>query len=107
MFLNGRRTSHGDYDQALDGYLESGRSLDEIGAHCKGYNQHSVGLCMIGIDEFTESQMRNVLQKTKELLKHYGLDPEAVYGHYELDDGKTCPNLDMDEFRAQLWEMMR
>ncbi|WP_304086439.1 N-acetylmuramoyl-L-alanine amidase [Maridesulfovibrio ferrireducens] len=105
VILNGHPTSHGDYDPTLDGFIESGRSLEVVGAHCKGYNSRSVGLCLIGKDFFTDMQMEVLYQKLAELLKLYGLDPDAIYGHYEMDDHKTCPNLDMDEVRARLWEM--
>ncbi len=106
VILNGRRTSHGEYNPAEDGLLESGRALDEIGAHCKGYNSRSVGICLIGKEDFTEAQMNGLIQNLANLLRHFNLDANAVYGHYELDDHKTCPNLDMDEIRDRLWEFM-
>ncbi|ACS80189.1 N-acetylmuramyl-L-alanine amidase, negative regulator of AmpC, AmpD [Maridesulfovibrio salexigens DSM 2638] len=105
VILNGLRTSHGEYDPTIDGLLESGRPLDEIGAHCKGYNSRSVGICMIGRDHFTESQHEALVRNLMDLLRHFKLDPDAVYGHYELDDHKTCPNMDMDLIREKLWEM--
>lgn len=36
----------------LDGTIEAGRSISEIGAHCKGKNSHSIGIVYVGgIDE--------------------------------------------------------
>lgn len=36
----------------LDGRLEKGREIDLPGAHCKGWNERSIGLCYIGgLDE--------------------------------------------------------
>ena len=32
----------------LDGTIEAGRPLTIAGAHCVGYNDHSVGICYIG-----------------------------------------------------------
>ena len=32
----------------LDGRLEKGREIDLAGAHCKGWNERSVGICYIG-----------------------------------------------------------
>ena len=32
----------------LDGTIEAGRDLETIGAHCKGHNQNSIGICYIG-----------------------------------------------------------
>lgn len=37
----------------LDGTIENGRPLAQIGAHCKGYNENSIGICLIGRREFT------------------------------------------------------
>jgi len=40
----------------LDGSVRVGRSLEEIGAHVQGSNAHSIGICMIGTDKFTQAQ---------------------------------------------------
>ena len=32
----------------IDGTIEPGRPLDQIGAHCKGHNQNTVGICYVG-----------------------------------------------------------
>jgi N-acetylmuramoyl-L-alanine amidase len=40
----------------LDGVIESGRSLEEVGAHVQGNNSNSIGICMIGTDQFTTEQ---------------------------------------------------
>lgn len=32
----------------LDGTIEQGRPLEMTGAHCKGHNAHSIGICYIG-----------------------------------------------------------
>jgi N-acetylmuramoyl-L-alanine amidase len=38
----------------VDGKLETGRALEEVGAHVQGNNANSVGTCMAGTDKFTE-----------------------------------------------------
>lgn len=105
VILNGHPTSHGDYNPQLDGLLESGRPLDQVGAHVRGHNRRSVGICLIGKDEFTEAQDATLMRTLSDLLRTFNLDPDAVYGHYELDDHKTCPNMDMQVIRDRLWEM--
>lgn len=36
----------------LDGTIEAGRSISEVGAHCKGKNYHSIGVVYVGgLDE--------------------------------------------------------
>jgi hypothetical protein len=32
----------------LDGTIEQGRELEAVGAHTKGHNAHSIGICYIG-----------------------------------------------------------
>lgn len=32
----------------LDGTVEAGRSIEQIGAHCKGHNAHTVGVVYVG-----------------------------------------------------------
>ena len=31
-----------------DGSIHTGRPLEMVGAHCKGHNAHSIGICYIG-----------------------------------------------------------
>jgi hypothetical protein len=31
-----------------DGSIEPGRPLQQAGAHCRGYNRHSIGICYEG-----------------------------------------------------------
>lgn len=79
----------------LDGTIHQGRAEDEIGAHCQGENQTSIGVCLIGKDKFTREQWVALswLVQTKGL---------AVCGHYEFPSaqaqGKTCPNFDVQEW---------
>ena len=39
-----------------DGVLATGRHYDEWGAHVKGRNDNSIGVCMVGTDKFTADQ---------------------------------------------------
>lgn len=49
----------------LDGTVEVGRPLTMTGAHCKGYNDHSIGICYIGgLDENgNAADTRTIAQK--------------------------------------------
>lgn len=99
ILLNGRRT-HGVYEKKLDGVIEPGRPLDKVGAHCKGQNKDSIGICLIGRSHFSSEQLFISLPGlVKSLLNKHNLTINDVYGHYEFNSGKTCPNLDMDAVR--------
>lgn len=87
-----------------DGCVEEGRNIDDVGAHVKGYNEISVGICLVGgIDKknrpennFTDAQFKSL----KRLLRFYKAKypKAAVVGHNELDPGKACPSFDVQEW---------
>lgn len=83
----------------LDGTIEPGRDLECIGAHCKGHNTQSIGICYIGgadanlkpKDTRTDAQKASLLLLLKFLLAKY---PEAkIYGHRDFA-AKQCPCFD-------------
>lgn len=85
-----------------DGTLERGRPHDNIGAHVRGYNSDSIGICMAGglsedgehfVDNYTSEQMNTLYNLITEMLKAY---PEAeLRGHRDLDSHKACPCFDV------------
>ena len=88
------------YHQVIrrSGLIELGRPLHVVGAHAKGYNSRSIGVCLVGgIDEngdpednFTLGQM-DALGLTIEYWKR--IYPAAdVLGHCDLPGvSKACP----------------
>lgn len=88
------------YVITLDGAIEKGRNEDEIGAHCKGYNANSIGICYIGgLDkEGNAKDTRTVQQRAalylllNQLKEKY---PNAtIHGHNEFAN-KACPSFDV------------
>lgn len=81
-----------------DGTIQLGRPEYWDGAHVRGHNHESLGVCLVGRDDFTPKQMRalgTVLIGWKQ--KH----PNAeVVGHRDLDSHKTCPNFDVKAWWA-------
>ncbi|MBC8553399.1 MAG: N-acetylmuramoyl-L-alanine amidase [Candidatus Brocadiales bacterium] len=84
-----------------DGAIEVGRAFGTRGAHVKGYNNESVGICLIGMRDFTSKQFASAVFLIGKILKAY---PDAeILGHYELDSNKgDCPSINMDYFRSLL-----
>lgn len=86
----------------LNGTVEYGRDLDEIGAHAFGFNSNSIGICLEGgknpdgtiWNEPTPQQMKSVIGVIVDLRDEYG-DEITVHGHYEFSQTKTCPNFDV------------
>ncbi len=74
------------------GLVEKGRPEYWQGSHVRGKNHVSLGVCLIGRDEFTDEQFNSLHKLLDEWLEKY---PEAnVVSHYEVDNKKTCPNYD-------------
>lgn len=83
-----------------DGSIHEGRKESEIGAHCKGQNSHSIGICYIGgcasdnktpKDTRTDAQKEALIILIETLLAKY---PGAeVYGHRDFST-KACPSFD-------------
>lgn len=84
-----------------DGVVHAGRPLYQEGAHARGFNRRSIGICYEGgltpegipADTRTPRQrlcMRLLLQR---LLTDY---PQAeVVGHNQLNRAKACPGFDV------------
>ncbi len=85
-----------------DGTIEYGRPFDTRGAHAKGFNSRSIGVCVVGgVDShmeaelnFTEEQF-SALERVLTALQ--GLFPDAaVIGHKDLPATRTkCPGFDV------------
>lgn len=79
------------------GQVEKGRNLEEVGAHCEGYNKDSIGICLAGLKLFTPQQFESLKKVLKELKLLY---PNAtIHGHREFNHDKTCPVFDYSEFK--------
>jgi len=93
-----------------NGSIEAGRSVDSIGAHTVGFNQNSLGICLIGDKVFTKEQIETLYNMIVALKNQLGTFTFSnVHGHYEAGllnpkfaVQKTCPNMPMDKFRLVL-----
>ncbi len=102
-----------------DATLELGRPVNDVGAHVKGFNLHSVGICVVGgldynyepDDNFTVEQKEMLAVLIIGLMLRFGV--VEVLGHRDLSpdvdgDGvieefewlKACPCFDVDTW----WE---
>lgn len=88
-----------------DGRIYVGRSEDSVGAHALGYNDKSLGICLIGnLDKTAPSlrQIESLVKLLKEKGRQYQIPLKNILGHRELSGvTKSCPgyNLDMDIVR--------
>lgn len=81
----------------LDGKIEEGRAIAEVGAHAEGYNQNAIGVCYIGgakgEDTRTEAQ-KTALKKLITELKAKYPSIKKVLGHRDTGSPKACPSFD-------------
>lgn len=82
-----------------DGEVKAGRNPKEVGAHVKGHNNDSIGICWIGRNDLNEVQKFALIYMYLYIKSKFKIDYEQWFGHYEINPGKTCPNLDMDIIR--------
>ena len=111
------------YVICLDGKLEKGRDVALVGAHCKGWNERSVGICYIGgldengrpADTRTNAQKRVLYQVIMDLQREYTI--LQVLGHRDtspdlngngiIEPGefiKSCPCFDVKKW-LMVWSL--
>ena len=82
----------------LYGEIHKGRDISQIGAHCKGHNRNSIGLCYCGgveADGKTPKDTRNTEQKdalTAVLRTLKAMYPNAVIHSHNDFANKACPS---------------
>jgi hypothetical protein len=98
VILNGHRFGK-KYRPEDNGLIETGRNIEVIGAHCKGYNTGSIGICLIGKHHFSQKQLESFSGLIAELRIKHNITSADVFGHYEFSDEKTCPNMTSEFLR--------
>ena len=83
------------YVIGVDGIVETGRPEYWMGAHAKGHNKKSIGICLIGTDDFSEDQWCSLKILVSKMICKY--QDAKVIGHNEVSS-KTCPGFDVQEW---------
>ncbi len=103
--VEGRGWSDIGYHFYIDlyGEIHKGRDISKIGAHCKGHNRNSIGICYCGgveADGKTPKDTRLDCQKealTAVLRTLKAMYPEAqIHSHRDYAN-KACPSFDATE----------
>lgn len=77
------------------GNVSPGRTEETVGAHCRGHNSGSIGICLSGRHDFTGDQFRALEALCRDICKRYDLEKTQILAHADLDKNKTCPNFDV------------
>jgi len=84
------------YVVTVNGVGEKGRQRELIGAHCKGHNKDSIGICLVGTDKFTRGQWLIIRGMIRQLEVEY--KGCRIHGHNELNQNKTCPGFSVKDW---------
>lgn len=92
-----------------NGPVTTGRGELEPGAHVTGFNANSIGICMVGTNQFSPEQWLSLRTRVKSLREKYPL--AKVVGHRDLSPDqnkngivekfewlKICPGFDVAEW---------
>ena len=92
-----------------NGRIQVGRHLDRIGAHVKGHNKKTIGICLAGgmseqgkpENNFTADQLFS-LRNLIDILRDWYPGVE-VLGHRDLAPDRDCPCFDVQEWWNHGW----
>ena len=109
------------HDHLKDGEVQKGRDINFAGAHVRGMNQRSIGICCVGHGDhepFTDRQYESLTGLLSNLIDQYeDICVSGVIGHREVNrlvaegilgseyaTSKTCPGklVDMDLVRSKI-----
>lgn len=84
----------------------TGRMLNEQGAHCRGKNRDSIGICFIGNYDliYPPEEMWDLGKRlVRSLMEVLIINKANVFGHRDFSN-KSCPGkyFDVDEFKGEL-----
>ena len=103
--VNGNKWSDIGYHYVikLDGTIESGRPLDISGAHTKGHNKDSIGICYIGGADADMNPKDTMTQEQEDSMRELIFSLRMVWdktltlhGHNEYAS-KACPSFKVSE----------
>lgn len=89
-----------------NGEIYKGRGLEYVGAHCKGHNEHTIGICAVGDynnELMTNAQKQSITKLISDIYTQYSNKIDFVKGHKELA-ATDCPgkNYPIDEIKASI-----
>ena len=82
------------------GNVEMGRTVAVQGAHVRGHNKDSIGICITGgkggAMNYTEAQFQSLRVLIHGLREQHKIGKMAVFGHCDFTNAKTCPNFNVN-----------
>lgn len=105
VILNGERSKN-VFADSYDGLIEKGRNVEKQGAHCRGSNRDSIGICLIGKKLFSQKQlMVSLPELILFLMEKFSISINNIFCHSYFNKNKKCPNLDIEIIKVFLQEV--
>ncbi len=90
------------YFVTKDGEVQIGRPVSKKGAHCKGENYDSIGICFHGLESFTHEQFEAGASLVEDLMGEYNVKPVNVFPHNKFNKYKSCPVFNVAEILKRI-----
>jgi len=90
----------------------TGRMMNEQGAHTKGNNRNTLGICFVGNfdkNEVPPEQWNLGVRFVASLCDVLKIEPSHIYGHRDFSSIKSCPGekFNLIGFRTQVYNILR
>jgi len=94
-YLSYRAWAQNRYNVKHDGLIQTGRPVERVGAHCKGKNRTSIGICIIGnfdaaTPRISARQYAALIHCLATLCERHDVSPKRIFYHRQFAF-KTCP----------------
>lgn len=78
-----------------NGTVFTGRKVKTMGAHCRGQNKESIGICLSGKYDFSAFQFQACKDLIMFLIHAFDVKEKNILPHKVFNKNKTCPNFDI------------
>jgi len=85
------------------GLVSIGRRVMVQGAHCKGYNKTSIGICCGGASGITPQQRESLAKLCLNLVDTFEIKRDKVFLHKDLA-ATECPSFDIEWLKFKLFK---
>jgi len=76
-----------------NGEVQVGRDVNKVGAHAKGHNKNSIGICLSGDKEFNDEQFAACASLIDDLMEDHPIT--TIIPHNFINFYKSCPNFNI------------
>ncbi len=90
----------------FNGVLVATRPISIKGCHSFGHNEHSIGICLHGKDEFLIAQFDCLKRLIMKLMNQYEIPLSQIFPHNKFSS-KSCPNFDLELIKNEIKKLTK